>query len=133
MPKTVLIADDSSNVRRQVKTLLAQRTDVTVCGEAIDGLEVVEKAKALKPDLVLLDLAMPMMNGAEAASVLKKSMPEITIIMFTMYGEDIGRYLTSVVGVDSVLSKPDGMTALANAVDTVLAKSSERHLQKKLD
>jgi len=117
----VLIADDSSYVRRQIKTLLAQRRDVAVCGEAIDGLEAVEKAKAFKPDLVLLDLAMPRMNGAEAASVLKKTMPEITIIMFTMYGEDIGRYLTSVVGVDSVLSKTDGMTALASAVDTALA------------
>ncbi len=113
MPRLVLIADDSG----------------AVCGEAVNGTEAVEKAKTLKPDPVLVNLAMPEIC-AEAASVLKKTMPEITIIMFTMYGEDIGRYLTSVVGVDSVLSKPDGMTALSDAIDAALAKSSERHSQK---
>ena len=59
MPKRVLIADDSGTVRCLIKIFLKQGTDVEVCGEAADGLQAVEKARALKPDLILLDLAMP--------------------------------------------------------------------------
>ena len=93
---------------------------MAVCGEAVNGLEAVEKARTLRPDLVLLDFAMPKMNGAEAASVLKMTAPEVRIILFTMYSENIGSYLTSAIGIDAVLSKPDGMTALVKAVDTAL-------------
>ena len=122
VPKQVLIADDSGMVRRIMKAFLEATPDVEICGEASNGLEAVEKAKALKPDLVLLDLAMPGMNGAEVASVLKKTMPEVPIVLFTMYDENIGKYLTSAIGVDAVLSKPDGVTALAKAVDAVLTR-----------
>ena len=95
---------------------------MAVCGEAVNGLEAVEKTRALKPDLVLLDLAMPLMNGAEAASVLKKTMPEVPIILFTIYSDNIRRYLTSAIGVEAVLSKLDGLTTLAKVVDDVLAR-----------
>jgi len=112
VPKKVLIADDGQLVRQTIKNVLAARTDLAVCGEAVNGLEAVEKARTLRPDLVLLDFAMPKMNGAETASVLKMTMPEVRIILFTMYSENIGSYLTSAIGIDAVLSKPDGMTAL---------------------
>ena len=124
MPKKVLIADDSQLVRQTIKNVLAARTDLAVCGEAINGLEAVEKARTLRPDLVLLDFAMPKMNGAEAASVLKMTAPEVRIILFTMYSENIGSYLTSAIGIDAVLSKPDGMTALLNAVEAALTPTS---------
>lgn len=115
----VLIADDSQSVRFILKVFLAQRSDVALCGEAINGLEVIQKAKALAPDLVLIDLVMPEMNGAEAASVIKKTMPEVFVILFTMYSENVGKYLTAAIGVDAVLSKPDGMTVLAKVIDAV--------------
>ena len=124
MPKRVFIADDSKTVRNILKFLLTQRTaDLEVCGEAANGVQAVVKGRALNPDLILLDLAMPEMNGAEAASILKKSMPDVPIILFTMYGEDIGQFLKSGTGVDAVLSKPDGVTALIEAVDTVFTSS----------
>jgi DNA-binding NarL/FixJ family response regulator len=63
---------------------------------------------------------MPEMNGVEAASVLKKMMPNVRIIVFTMFSENIGRSLTSAIGVDMVLSKPDGMRALVEAIDGLL-------------
>lgn len=129
MPKQVLIADDSQLVRQVIKNVLAGRTDVAVCGEAVNGREAVEKARTLKPDLVLLDLAMPEMNGAEAASVLKMTVPEVRIILFTMYSENVGSYLTSAIGIDAVLSKPDGMTALVTAVDAALTPISG-HVEK---
>ena len=122
MTKQILIADDSSIVRTILKMFLRTRKDVQVCGEAANGTEAIEKAKVLLPDLVLLDLAMPEMNGAEVASVLKNMMPNVHIIIFTMYSENIGRSLTSAVGVDMVLSKPDGMISLMKAVDTLLSE-----------
>jgi DNA-binding NarL/FixJ family response regulator len=124
MPKKLLIADDNQLVRQTIKNVLAGRTDVAVCGEAVNGLEAVEKARTLRPDLVLLDFAMPKMNGAETASVLKMTMPDVHIILFTMYSENIGSYLTSAIGIDAVLSKPDGMTALVKAVDAALTPIS---------
>jgi DNA-binding NarL/FixJ family response regulator len=122
LAKQILIADDSDTVRRILKMFLETRDDLVVCGEAANGFEAVEMAKSLRPDLVLLDLAMPEMNGAEAASVLKKSLPDVPIIVFTMFSENIGRSLTSAVGVDLVLSKPDGMKALVEAIEDLLLR-----------
>jgi DNA-binding NarL/FixJ family response regulator len=119
--KNILIVDDSSIVRRILSMFLQTRRNIEVCGEAANGTEAIEKAKLLHPDLVLLDLAMPEMNGAEVASILKKMMPNVHIIIFSMYSENIGRSLTSAIGVDMVLSKPDGMISLMKAVDDVLS------------
>jgi DNA-binding NarL/FixJ family response regulator len=116
--KQVLIADDSKQVRSILTKFLQAQTNINVCGEAANGFEAVEQAKKLQPDLILLDLAMPKMNGAEAASVLKRLMPNVPIIVFTMYSETIAR-LASAIGVDMVLSKPDGMMALMRAVETL--------------
>ncbi len=127
MAKRILIADDSSTVRDVLKIFLEQRAELEICGEAADGQEAVEKAVALRPDLVLLDYSMPKMNGAEAASILKRLIPEIHIILFTMYSEDIGRSVTSAIGIDAVLSKPDGITPLVKAIDAALAGNSPPH------
>ena len=118
MLKQILIADDSKTVRCVLARFLEAQRNIKVCGVAANGFEAVEQAKKLRPDLILLDLAMPEMNGAEAASVLKKIMPKVPIIVFTMYSENIGR-LASFIGVDMVLSKPDGMMALMQAVETL--------------
>src|ERR1700691_4287699 len=91
--KHVLVVDDSFTVRQSLKRYLSSRGDVVVCGEAVNGREAVQRAMALQPDLVLLDLAMPEMNGAEVASVLKGAMPDIHVILFTMFGENIGKCL----------------------------------------
>jgi DNA-binding NarL/FixJ family response regulator len=121
MRKRILIADDSETVRNVVKSFLASVEEIEVCGEAADGLETVQKAKQLDPDLVLLDVSMPEMNGAEVASVLKSSKPSILIILFTMYSSHVGKSLMSALGVDAVLSKPDGMAQLVSSIKTVLS------------
>jgi two-component system invasion response regulator UvrY len=123
--RQVLIADDNRVVRGIIRSFLTRRRDLAVCAEAANGREAVEKTRALKPDLVLLDLVMPEMNGVEVASVLKQSMPEIPIVLFTMYTENLGAYLASAIGVDAVLSKPDGLTKLAKVVDALLPRDSE--------
>ena len=121
MATRVLIADDSATVRGVIRDFLKDVEEVEVCGEAVDGLDAIEQAKSLKPDLVLLDLSMPQMNGAEVASILKKTAPDILIIMFTMYSENVGRALTSALGVNAVLSKPDGMRQLVTCVKAILS------------
>jgi DNA-binding NarL/FixJ family response regulator len=119
MNKRVLIADDSSTVRDVLRGFLRNQEEIEICGEAADGLEAVEKAQRLKPDLILLDLIMPEINGAEVASILKQKMPQIRIILFTMYSESVGKSLSSAVGVDVVLSKPDGMSHIVESINSL--------------
>jgi CheY-like chemotaxis protein len=69
--KNVLIADDSASMRRSVRFLLERRHSKLLVSEAVDGVDALEKAKETKPDLILLDLAIPRLNGADAATVLK--------------------------------------------------------------
>lgn len=116
--RCVLIADDNPLVRTVVRFFVECHKDLEVCGEATDGVDVIEKAKELRPDLIVLDLSMPRMNGLEAASKLKRIMPQVPIILFTMYKEQLGN---SAVGVDAVLSKPDGMTGLVECVQRLLS------------
>jgi DNA-binding NarL/FixJ family response regulator len=119
MLKRVLIADDNVYVREVIRTFLHDQAEIEVCGEAVDGVETIEKTRQLKPDLVLLDLSMPNLNGAEAALVLKNTMSDVRIIMFTMYSSKMTPSLKSALGVDTVLSKPDGMGHLVESINSV--------------
>jgi NarL family two-component system response regulator LiaR len=121
MSKCILIADDNPGVRLLIRTFLRIQTKYDVCGEAVDGVDAIEQSKKLKPDLVLLDLLMPRMNGAEAASVIKSAMPHVPIVLFSIFGDQVGKSLASAVGIDAVISKPDGMTQLIQCVEKLLA------------
>jgi DNA-binding NarL/FixJ family response regulator len=121
MSKCILIADDSETIRTLIRAFIENRAGFEVCGEAVDGVDAIEKAKELKPDLIILDLAMPLMNGAAAASVLKRMMPDVPIILFTMYDEMMSKALTSAVHVDLVLSKPNGLNEMVNHVQDLLS------------
>lgn len=119
MSKNVLIADDSASMRRSVRFLLERRHSKLLVSEAIDGVDALEKAKETKPDLILLDLAMPRLNGAEAATVLKNTLPETPIILFTMFTDLHADSLSAFVGVDFI-SKVDGIPKLLERVDALL-------------
>jgi DNA-binding NarL/FixJ family response regulator len=120
MPKQILIVDDGNTVRQVIRAFLETKTNFRVCGEAVDGLDAIEKAQALKPDLILLDLAMPRMNGADAAMELRRIMPEVPIVMFTMYDENVSKSLISSLGIKAVISKPNGMRNLVSCVEGLL-------------
>ena len=116
--KTVLIADDSASLRLSVRLLLQGRHKELVVREAFDGMDAIEKAKKSKPDLILLDLAMPRLNGAEAATVLKNDLPETPVILFT-YTDLLPKSLCEALGVDFI-SKTDGILKLLERVDALL-------------
>jgi DNA-binding NarL/FixJ family response regulator len=111
MLKRILIVDDSAKFRYAVRASLENQTGLEICGEA-DGTDAIEKARALKPDLILLDLAMPGMNGVEITSVLKGMMPEVPIILLTAHDDKVGKALASVVGASVVLGKEVGISKL---------------------
>jgi YesN/AraC family two-component response regulator len=84
MPKKrVLLVDDNSAVRSLVRQLFELEPDFEIAGEADNGQDAVEKAENLKPDLIILDLAMPVMTGLDAATLLKQLLPDTLIILFT--------------------------------------------------
>jgi DNA-binding NarL/FixJ family response regulator len=128
MIKRVLIVDDNTYVRELIHTFLKHAPEIEICGEAINGVEAIEVAKQLKPDVVLLDLAMPNMNGVQTAAILKKTIPGVTIIMFTMYSENIPKSAISSMGVDLVLSKTDGIAHLVESINTAFAARASAHL-----
>lgn len=119
MPKRVLIADDSEIVRGLIRSFVETRANVEVCAEAGDGREAVDTALALLPDILILDVVMPQLNGLEVASVLKKRLPAAKMILFTMYGEYV-RSVAAAAGVDIIVAKPDGLMPLLQALDTLL-------------
>jgi len=116
----VLIADDHALVREGIGALLRlQQNDIEVVGEASDGIEAIEKAAKLRPDIVLMDISMPRLGGLEATIELKKSNPEIKIIVLTQYDdrEYISRFLKA--GVSGYLLKKAVGSELINAIKAV--------------
>jgi two-component system, chemotaxis family, chemotaxis protein CheY len=120
MSKHILLVDDSDTVRRITRIFIESQLDLDVCGEAVDGLDAIEKARQLKPDLVVLDLAMPRKNGLEAASELRAMNPQTPIVLFTMYDDFVGRALALSAGANDVLSKADGGWKLVECVRNLL-------------
>jgi len=110
-PKRVLIVDDNPHFLPGLRTSLETHGFV-ICGQAADGVAAIERAKELKPDLVILDLAMPRLNGMETAAVLKNLMPKLPIIMLTFHDDQIKSVPASAFGIKAVISKADGMSKL---------------------
>ena len=122
--RRILVIDDGDSVRNIIRIFL-ERDGFEVCGEAADGVEAIEQAKKLKPDLIVLDLAMPRMNGAEAASILSSTMPEVPIVLLTLYMNVLGPSLASAIGVKAVIDKTDGMDKLVACVHSLLTANRD--------
>jgi len=79
--KRILVVDDSPLIRRSLWSLFEEKPDWTVCGEAENGSDAIDKAQKLHPDLIVIDLSMPVMNGIDATRILKRLMPAVPIVM----------------------------------------------------
>jgi DNA-binding NarL/FixJ family response regulator len=120
MPKNILIVDDSPEVRKLVRLYFDRETNFQICGEAVDGLDAIEKASELHPDLIILDESMPRMDGLHAARILHSANRDVPIILFTLHADTISSSEACAAGVALVVSKMHGMSVLAEQVDSLL-------------
>jgi two-component system, NarL family, nitrate/nitrite response regulator NarL len=105
MARSVLIVDDNHLIREMLRVWLEQYAEWCVCGEAENGQVAVKKVGELHPDLVILDMQMPIMNGLEAARQIQRLAPKTTVIMFTIQSSDQLVKEAQAVGVKDVVSK----------------------------
>ena len=123
MPKCILIVDDHEHIRKLVRTFVESESGFEVCGEAVDGYDAIQKAQELSPDLILLDLSMPRMDGIEAARRLKKILPQTPIILFTSHQGALRGFDTRAVGIDAVVAKDRGLSLLVDSVQSLLQEA----------
>jgi DNA-binding NarL/FixJ family response regulator len=109
---SILIVDDHPAIRRALRAAFEGQPGFTVCGEAEDGFDAISKAKKLAPDMIILDLRMPVMDGLEAARELRRLFPRIPLMMLTCYHSSAAEKQALASGVTAVFSKPDGMQNL---------------------
>ncbi len=120
MSKCLLLADDNALTRRVLRDLLATRNDWQVCAEAADGEEAVEKAKASHPDLAILDIAMPRMNGVKAAHEIVESCPETVVLTISAYDPTAIFHHLTMAGVRGFVSKSRMASDLIPAIEALL-------------
>jgi DNA-binding NarL/FixJ family response regulator len=116
----VLVADDHEVMRLGIRNLLEVQPGWSVCAEATNGREAVEKTLQFRPDVIIMDITMPVMNGLEAASEITKAEPRIPVILFSLHmSEDIYRHFKT-DGIRGAVAKGDAARDLVLAVETVL-------------
>jgi len=120
-----LIVDDDGSFRRRVKGLLASERDIEVIGEAADGQEAILKARELEPDLVLMDVRMPGMNGVNATRQLKNEMPELKVLILTIFDLQEYREAAMASGASGYVIKKFLIEELMPAIRSVLGASPQ--------
>jgi DNA-binding NarL/FixJ family response regulator len=114
--KTVLVVDDNAKVRRELCMVLALAGDVEVLGEAKDGWEAIRQVEVLQPDVVVMDLEMPVMDGYEATRQIKIRYPACRVIALTIHDDEAVRQRASQAGVDDFIVKGASMDSLIYAM-----------------
>jgi len=120
MPRRILLADDHEGIRRRVRSVL-ETAGFEVCGEASNGLDAVAKSKDLTPDLIILNLSMPVMDGLQAIPEIVKSAPGVKILVFTMDDATELRRETFRRGAHGYVSKSSPVPELIEEVKKLLA------------
>jgi DNA-binding NarL/FixJ family response regulator len=119
----ILIADDKAQVRQGLRTILHLSDDFKVVGEACNGLEAIHAVELYKPEVVLMDLEMPVLDGLEATRRIKKQHPEIGIVILTIHGGDELREEAARAGSDAFVEKEAPTEYLFAAIRNISASS----------
>jgi len=123
--KKILIADDNELVRKLLRIMLENHEGWVICAEAADGPQAVAKAKESNPDAVILDFAMPVMDGLDAAREITRALPSVPILLFTLYDSPEMTLAAKEAGVSRVLPKTASGLPLIHAVQDLLANGPE--------
>lgn len=121
MPRRVLLVDDNQIVRQTARRLFESAG--FVCNEADNGAKAIEQTSVFQPDLIVLDLAMPVMNGLQAAPQIRRLLPSVPIILFTLYTGSVLEKDARAAGITSVVSKDEPASKLVSQAQTLLDSS----------
>lgn len=125
MSKKILIADDNALVRKLLRIMLEGQKGWQVCAEATNGSEAILKAQESKPDAVILDFAMPLLDGLDAAREITRTLPSVPILLFTLFDSPEMAFAAKEAGVSRVLPKTASGLPLIQAVQDLLEANSE--------
>lgn len=117
------MVDDNATMRAALRLFIQNYTTLSVY-EASDGVEAVEQAEVREPDVVIMDLVMPNMNGIEAASVIRSRLPNVRMVVFTLHSDIIGESLARAIGVDIVVAKSEGAIGLIRALEAIWSEGA---------
>ncbi|MGA8430615.1 MAG: response regulator [Candidatus Sulfotelmatobacter sp.] len=117
----VLIADDNALIRRQIRNIIELDSGLRVCAEAANGLEAVEKAKECGPDVCVMDVVMPVMDGLRATREIKAATPGVRILIFAFDSSKQLEWESRAAGADAILAKGEGSSRLASMVHGLAA------------
>ncbi|HKV79073.1 MAG TPA: response regulator [Candidatus Sulfotelmatobacter sp.] len=129
MRKTVLIVDDSIFIRRALSEIFEREPDFEVCGVAENGRNAIEEAGRLHPDLIVLDLLMPVMNGLDAGRVLKRMMPSVPVIMYSAFEDKFSEQRARLIGISEVVSKFERVSVLIDKARELLSSKGALRFQ----
>lgn len=115
----VLVVDDHQLIREGVRSIFSGNERFAVCGEAVDGRQAIEEFQRLRPDVVLLDVTMPVMSGLEAAAELRRVSPETKIVILTMHDNPQIRAEAKKVGANAFITKSDAARTLIETLSRI--------------
>ena len=116
LPKRIFIVDDSKLIRKSVRSQLESRLQHITCLEATDGVDAIQRINEVQPDVVVLDLCMPELNGVETAAALHDVFPKLPIILYTLHKEIVSEKRVEAFGICEVVSKSDQIEVLVEAI-----------------
>jgi CheY-like chemotaxis protein len=115
MKKRILVADDNPLIRKMLCKIFRNHESLEICDQAVDGREAVEKAERHQPDLIIMDLAMPVMDGLKAAQAIRKFLPDVPIILFTLHAKTINDFDLKDSGITRVVPKTEMISLVDHA------------------
>ena len=122
----ILIVDDHEIFRRGLRSLLESRADWEVCGEATDGRDAVDKAKQLQPDVIVLDITMPRLNGLDAVALIRKEVPTAKVVILSQHQPALMKQVALTAGAGAYVTKSEVSRELMAAIDSLLSAGSSQ-------
>jgi DNA-binding NarL/FixJ family response regulator len=122
----ILIVDDHEIFRRGLRSLLESRADWDVCGEATDGRDAVDKAKQLQPDVIVLDITMPRLNGLDAVALIRKEVPTAKVVILSQHQPALMKQVALTAGAGAYVTKSEVSRELMAAIDSLLSTGSSQ-------